>query len=246
MLLCVGVGALVRPPVRPVARPVVRPVARPAAPAAEGDGGVGAAIDAGASSLASSAAVAAATLPATRRSLALWRVGWFSWWGQCILSVVSAVVLAFARASAPAPAPSAVASGFLMACVGAGLGFASVAWTWRLTRLARALPASPSVADGEKLLAKTRGALRAAARLNLVGMALTLVSAQQVVGTLIAKSLVAPGAMNNLLTTAGVPAAVQAVTALDVFVIQANTNTLCAHFLGLFASLGLLSRSEKW
>ena len=86
------------------------------------------------------------------------------------------------------------------------------------------------------------------ATLNLFGMALTLISAEQVVGMLIAKALVAPGALTNIVSAGGAIAApsIPAVTALDVFVVQANTNTLCAHFASLLATLGLLSRSDKW
>ena len=98
------------------------------------------------------------------------------------------------------------------------------------------------------MLRKTRGALRFGATLNLFGMALTLISAEQVVGMLIAKALVAPGALTNIVSASGAIAApsIPAVTALDVFVVQANTNTLCAHFASLLATLGLLSRSDKW
>ena len=60
--------------------------------------------------------------------------------------------------------------------------------------------------------------------------------------------LVAPGALTNIVSAGGAIAApsIPAVTALDVFVVQANTNTLCAHFASLLATLGLLSRSDKW
>ncbi|KAK7238971.1 hypothetical protein SO694_00026342 [Aureococcus anophagefferens] len=219
--------------------------------AAKDDGGLGQAIDAAASEMASAPAIAAATLPANRRSLALWRVGWCSWWSQVILSVISAVVLVFARVSTPATANSvagALGNGFLFASLGAGFAFASVAWTWRLTRLARLEPASAATPDLAYVLRKTRGALRFGATLNLFGMALTLVSAEQVVGMLIAKALVAPGALTNIVSAGGAIAApsIPAVTALDVFVVQANTNTLCAHFASLLATLGLLSRSDKW
>ena len=218
--------------------------------AASDDGGVGAQIDKAAAAMASESLVAAATLPSNRRALALWRVGWFSWWSQVVLGVISAVVLAFARVSMPVrtDAMGALGNGFLFATFGAGLAFASVAWTWRITRLARLEPASPAVADLQYVLRKTRGALRFGATINLLGMAVTLVSAEQVVGMLIAKALAAPGALTNLVGAGGALAApsIPAVTALDVFVVQANTNTLCAHFAGLLASLGLLRRSEKW
>ena len=38
----------------------------------------------------------------------------------------------------------------------------------------------------------------------------------------------------------------QAFNTIDVFVIQATTNTLCAHFISLLSTLSLLARSVKW
>ena len=35
-------------------------------------------------------------------------------------------------------------------------------------------------------------------------------------------------------------------SALDIFVVQANTNTLAAHLVSLIAMLTLLARSERW
>lgn len=80
----------------------------------------------------------------------------------------------------------------------------------------------------------------------MLGAAATLVSAEQVVGTLIGKSLAGgPGSVASLYAAGGAPLAAT-ITSLDVFVVQANTNTLAAHFLSLAASLGLLARSARW
>jgi hypothetical protein len=112
--------------------------------------------------------------------------------------------------------------------------------TWGYTRFAKR-------ELGAEAVRGLRGALKWGATLNVVGMALTLVSAQQVVGTLIAKSLLAPGVLGSL--AGGGPLASPAaapVTALDIFVVQANTNTMCSHLVGLAAALALLSRSQRW
>ena len=57
--------------------------------------------------------------------------------------------------------------------------------------------------------------------MNLAGTALTLLSAEQVVGALIAKALVAPGAVTGLLQPNALSPAVQAFTSIDMFVVQA-------------------------
>ena len=163
---------------------------------ADADKSVDAAIDQAAAKMASAKQIARATLPGNRRALALWRVGWLSWWCQVILTTISAVVLAFAKVSAPSTATqpeAALASGFLFASAGAMFSLMSSFWTWRLVRLARL---ESSEASGvQKIVRRTQKALRFGAKLNLVGMALTLLAAEQVVGTLIMKALVAPGSL---------------------------------------------------
>ena len=164
--------------------------------APDADKSVDAAIDQAAAKMASSKQIARATLPGNRRALALWRVGWLSWWCQVILTTISAVVLTFAKVSAPSTATqpeAALASGFLFASAGAMFSLMSSFWTWRLVRLARL---ESSEASGvQKIVRRTQKALRFGAKLNLVGMALTLLAAEQVVGTLIMKALVAPGSL---------------------------------------------------
>ena len=103
--------------------------------APDADKSVDAAIDQAAAKMASSKQIARATLPGNRRALALWRVGWLSWWCQVILTTISAVVLAFAKVSAPSTATqpeAALASGFLFASAGAMFSLMSSFWTWRL------------------------------------------------------------------------------------------------------------------
>ena len=70
-------------------------------------------------------------------------------------------------------------------------------------------------------------------------------AAEQVVGTLIMKALVAPGSLAGVWSGTA-PQALQAFNTIDVFVIQATTNTLCAHFISLLSTLSLLARSVKW
>merc|ERR1712072_820795 len=130
--------------------------------------------------------------------------------------------------------------GFLFASAGAVFSLMSSFWTWRLARL------ESSEASGvQKIVRRTQKALRFGAKLNLVGMALTLLAAEQVVGTLIMKALAAPGSLAGVWSGTA-PQAMQAFNTIDVFVIQATTNTLCAHFISLLSTLSLLARSVKW
>ena len=231
------------------------------------DKSVDAAIDQAAAKMASSKQIARATLPGNRRALALWRVGWLSWWCQVILTTISAVVLTFAKVSAPSTATqpeAALASGFLFASAGAMFSLMSSFWTWRLVRLARL---ESSEASGvQKIVRRTQKALRFGAKLNLVGMALTLLAAEQVVGTLIMKALVAPGSLAGVWSGTAPAGLTAQFNTIDFESggcgfesrrswIQSSTNTLrdsshdvrtCAHFISLLSTLSLLARSVKW
>ena len=90
-------------------------------------------------------------------------------------------------------------------------------------------------------------------------MVCTVVSAEQIVGTLIGATLSQRGLQTLLAGPVGVPGAAPAagagggfagfagpLSALDIFVVQANTNTLAAHLVSLVAALALLDRSERW
>jgi len=206
---------------------------------AQDDGGIGEVLDSAAAALEQKPG---ATPEATaRRSRALWRAGWLAWWTQLVLSVVSAVVLAFAQAVVPkARIDPLLGGGLLFSTGGLLAAIASVFWAWHYTRLSR---------KTDMPLDTIQGALRFGVTLNLVGLVLTLVSAEQVVGGLIAKLLLTPGGLSQVVTPS--PAAAfrpvpSPVTTLDVFVVQANTNTFASHLAGLLASLWLLSRSRKW
>jgi len=158
----------------------------------------------------------------------LWSVGWCSWWTQTILSVVSGVLLLFANSVMQRPSPALV-GGLVLALAGLGTAFCSIFWTWGYTRISVRLgrqPVTPS--DAAK---RARGSLRSGMLLNLVGMGASLLGTYTIVGTLAAKAL------TQSATVVGIAAPVQA---LDLLIVQANTNTLAAHFVGLCASLRLL------
>jgi hypothetical protein len=158
----------------------------------------------------------------------LWSVGWTSWWTQTILSVVSGVLLLFANSVMQRPSPALV-GGIVLALAGLGTAFCSIFWTWGFTRLSVRLgrqPLTPSEAAK-----RARGSLRKGMLLNLVGMGASLLGTYTIVGTLAAKALT---------QSAAVVGAAAPVQALDLLIVQANTNTLAAHFVGLCASLRLL------
>ena len=70
--------------------------------------------------------------------------------------------------------------------------------------------------------------------LNLIGLGVSLIGAQYIVGTLVAK------AMQSVVVGNGVGSlASQTLQPLDVLVVQANTNVLMSHFVSLGCLLWL-------
>lgn len=159
----------------------------------------------------------------------LWGVGWLSWWVQTILTVVSAVLLFFASAvKMPSPA---MLGGLLLALTGLATSFCSMLWTWGYTRISVRL-GKQAVAPKEAAQ-RAAGALRKGLLLNLLGMGVSLLGAEAIIGTLTAKALTQAATV----AAGSVSAPVQA---LDLLIVQANTNTLAAHFCGVCATLRLL------
>jgi hypothetical protein len=174
-----------------------------------------------------------------RTSLALWRWSSVSWWTQVILSVVSGVTLFFASAI-EGQKSSVFVNGVLFSSAGLLLSLVSIAQTWRFSRLAGAI--RQRKIDPVSLPARLAGVFNTCTVVNLIGMALTLVSAEQVVGLLIARALSLQGLQSSVGSVAQFGLPLQAIRPLDVFVVQANTNTLASHFVSLVTTLWLKRR----
>ncbi len=181
--------------------------------------------------------------PTRKRVATIFRtIGWIGFWIQLVLAVVSGFVLLFAAASSRGSNPSTGAAasnsgtgfGLFFAVCGLLALFLSVYWAFRYTRLARQLQAPTSETRPKK--SDLNQALRVGLLGNLVGMLLTLVGLEAIVGAILAKSL-------SLGQGAAIYSAdpTRFVQSLDLFVIQANVNTTVAHFAGIVVSLWLLN-----
>ena len=190
-----------------------------------------------------------------RASAAFSRLGTAAWWMQFLLSIVSGGITLFAvailngsRAASGTTSPAA-STGLLFAGLGLICAFASVFWTYGYTRLGRRMQRARKTGYGIKAENVLR-TLRVGATINLAGMALTLLGAQSITGVLLAKALSQGVAGPVPFYAAGT---VQAgggslgyVQALDIFVVQANSNSLMSHFVGLCTSLWLLWRFRSF
>ena len=158
----------------------------------------------------------------------------FSWWCQIVLSVVSGVILTFAQ-SVRKSGTSMMgfwSSGFALSTVGVGMAFVNSFWTWNMTRAARR--AYLGKMETEKVVPTFRRYSRISITISLLGMFLSLLGAEQIVGTLASKVLSSQGYVP--VVAAGV-SQISQVQALDIFLVQANTNAILAHFVPLTSFL---------
>ncbi|MGF1499332.1 MAG: DUF3611 family protein [Elainellaceae cyanobacterium] len=182
--------------------------------------------------------------PAIRRIAGGFRMyGWISFWAQAVLAVVSTLILAFSSVVISfQQSPANEAAGRDNPGAGVGLFFAVAGlvglyagayWAFRYTRVSLKLRSADGRARPKP--AEVIQALRIGLIINLVGMLLTLLGGEALIGALVAKALSQPqggGAFFERIT--------QAIQPLDIWVVQANTNIALAHFVGIVASLWLL------
>ena len=127
-----------------------------------------------------------------------------------------------------------------MTSVGQVSVFAGAFWAFRYTRLGRQLRSRdetkrPKPKDAIRIL-------KIGLFISLGGMFATLLGAEATVGSLLAKALSQPQGA----AVFGAPGNVsQYVQPLDIFVIQANTNILLAHFVGLVFTLWIMNSLDN-
>ncbi|CAA9303098.1 FIG00872441: hypothetical protein [uncultured Coleofasciculus sp.] len=189
-----------------------------------------------------------ATLPPAlqRVAFALRTFGGISFWLQLILGVVSLFVLVFATISGsvgrqvnPANNQGTGFGVFFAICGLVTLGVGAY-FAFRYTRLAKNL--IESNAAGRPSKADTLQIIRLGLIVNLVGMLLTIVGAQAIIGSILAKSFAQP---QGAVGVGGIVDLNRFVQPIDLFVVQANTNTIAAHFVGITASLWLFNRVNR-
>ncbi|GAB4381902.1 MAG: hypothetical protein Kow00121_41330 [Elainellaceae cyanobacterium] len=159
-----------------------------------------------------------------------------------MLGVISGIVLTFAGSNlrsvpnpslstAPASANPGTGAGLFFAVLGLLCLFAGAYWAFRYTRLSRRLK-TPN-AQNRPSRGDTAQLLQIGLLINLAGLLLAILGAQAIAGSLVLKSF-----EQGFVIFSGNP--LRFITPLDLFVVQANANTIMAHFIGLIASLWLI------
>ena len=161
------------------------------------------------------------------------KLGYFSLWCQLVLSVISAIILVFALA-VPGVAEKSNST-LLFTFAGLVLAFISTFWTLGYARLGRRVRQGALEGNPPRKAEVVR-TLAAGAFLNLTGMGSALLGLLSTTGVLMAKSL---SNMGNPFAGASA-GGYNPVLPLDVFMVQATSNTLFAHYIGLAFNLWLL------
>lgn len=173
--------------------------------------------------------------PAIRRIAGAFRIcGWISFWIQLILGVVAAGILLILTVSQGAnntgTSNPGTGAGLFLAGGGILALFAGAFWAFRYTRLARQLRFGHS---GSRPKPKdVLQAIQIGLLISLVGMLLTLLGAEIIVGSLFVKSLSQLGAGIALDRS-------QYIQPLDIFIVQASTHTAVAHFAAIAVAIYL-------
>jgi Protein of unknown function (DUF3611) len=167
--------------------------------------------------------------------------GWISFWIQLVLGVISGIiVLLFAifsqRGGSPSNNPGTGFGVFLAICGLVVLG-AGIYLAYRYTQIAKQLQSSNP--NNRPRKSETVQVLRLGLMINLGGMLVTLLGSQAIVGTLVARSISPQAVTTQLFDPTRI------ISGLDMLVVQANINTVSAHFAGLVVSIWLLNRITR-
>ncbi|MBR8830230.1 MAG: hypothetical protein N5P05_002891 [Chroococcopsis gigantea SAG 12.99] len=176
--------------------------------------------------------------PAVQRAASiLMQQGRIGFWAQIVLGVISAVLLLIASASLIGfkQRTQGIEIGVLCAIGGVGFLVVAIIFAYNYMRIAKQMVQLSSENRPKK--ADTIRLIRRGLMANITGMFLTILGAQALAGIVLIKSLNVPQGTFNVGTNP-----TQFVNSVDLLIVQANTNTILAHFTGIVTSLWLLNR----
>jgi hypothetical protein len=159
-------------------------------------------------------------------------LGRWGFWGQLILSTVSAVIVIFSVLFKNIT--KATDAGLYFILFGILCAYFTTFWSLGIGKLGAKLQSAVTQLDLVPPRAEVVKQLSTGLTVNFVGLGATIVGLQATTGILFAKSLTAAAA-SPFANTGYNP-----VLALDIFLIQAGANVMFAHWIGAAISLWLL------
>ncbi len=172
-----------------------------------------------------------------RVSSSLKWAGTAGFWVQLVLGVISTVMLLLAIINRTERGNNG--TGFSLFCAFCGLIclIVGIYLSFRYTKLSKKFEQTASLRPKRS---DTIGTIKIGLITSIIGMLLTILGAEAIAGIVLSKILAFGqgeifAARNNK----------EFVTSLDLFIVQANTNIIAAHFAGIVSSLWLLDRITK-
>jgi uncharacterized membrane protein YidH (DUF202 family) len=175
---------------------------------------------------------------ALRASANLTAVGNLGFWVQIVVGAFAVVTFLFASMGLTVgqDRTAGIEAGILSAFIAIILLGVAIYFSIRYRRLGRRLQEGETPPRRADIIKVIRWGLA----VNVAGMGLAIIGAASVSGIVLIKSLSVPqGAFASGINPS------QLVQSIDLLAIQANTNTIIAHFTGLLSSLWLLDRINK-
>jgi hypothetical protein len=174
---------------------------------------------------------------ALRASVDLKTWGNIGFWVQIVVGAFAVVTFLFASIGLSTPDRTrGIEAGIVSAFISLVFLGIAIYFSTRYRKLGRKL--QDADAPNHPRRADIIGLIRWGLMVNLIGMGLAIIGAASISGIVLGKSLSIPQG-----TLAANPK--QFVQSIDLLAIQANTNTIIAHFTGLLSSLWLLDRLNK-
>mmetsp|Transcript_10032 Transcript_10032/g.24715 ORF Transcript_10032/g.24715 Transcript_10032/m.24715 type:complete len:287 (+) Transcript_10032:70-930(+) len=159
-------------------------------------------------------------------------LGRWGFWGQLVLTVVSAVILIFSFIFKGIT--KATDAGLYFILFGICAAFFTTFWSLGIVRLGEKLRQSATQLSLVPPRTEVVRMLSTGLAVNFVGLGATIIGLQATTGLLFAKALTAAAA------TPFMPGAGSSLIALDIFMVQAASNVMLAHWIGAAISLWLL------
>jgi hypothetical protein len=173
-----------------------------------------------------------------RASAKLTTIGYLGFWIQIVVGAFAVVTFLFASLGLTfgQDRTTGIEAGILSAFISLVLLGVGIYFSIRYRQIGNQLQKVEAASHPRK--ADILKFIRWGIIVNLAGMGMAIIGAAAIGGIVLAKSLSI--AQGTLATNSK-----QLVTSIDLLAVQANTNTIIAHFTGLVSSLWLLDRLDK-
>ncbi|HTL88394.1 MAG TPA: DUF3611 family protein [Leptolyngbya sp.] len=165
--------------------------------------------------------------------------GWFSFWFQLVLTVISGAILLFAAVSTRNPVGTNPGTGIGVVLTVCGIGVLGFNMYWSLMKYVTIGRRLNAAAAARPRKAEAIQAIRIGLIASLIGILFALLGAEAIVGLLFGKAV-----NQGFAGFVNVDPA-KFIQPIDILVVQASINVILAQFVAVSTSLWLLNKMSK-